>query len=74
LPLAEAYGDLITRSEIHRHIGFYHLVDDKNYDEALRYLRISLDLRRRHGDLPLRARRSLTYVVRTLMRDFRWRR
>ena len=42
LPLAGQHGDLITRSEIHRHIGFYHLVDEKNYDEALRYLRISL--------------------------------
>lgn len=50
LPLAEEHGDLITRSEIHRHIGFYHLVDEKDYDEALRYLRISLELRRQHGD------------------------
>jgi tetratricopeptide (TPR) repeat protein len=50
LPLAEEHGDLITRSEIHRHIGFYHLVDEKNYDEALRYLRISLEMRRQHGD------------------------
>ena len=40
----------ITRSEIHRHIGFYHLVDEKRYDEALRYLRISLELREQHGD------------------------
>ena len=50
LALAEKHGDLITRSEIHRHIGFYHLVDEENYDEALRQLRISLELRRRHGD------------------------
>lgn len=50
LPLAEEHGDLITRSEIHRHIGFYHLVEEKRYDEALRYLRISLELRVRHGD------------------------
>jgi tetratricopeptide (TPR) repeat protein len=50
LPLAEEHGDLITRSEIHRHIGFYHLVDEKRYDEALRHLRISLDLREEHGD------------------------
>ncbi|GIJ55377.1 tetratricopeptide repeat protein [Virgisporangium aurantiacum] len=50
LPLAEEHGDLITRSEIHRHIGFYHLVEEKRYDEALRYLRISLELRERHGD------------------------
>lgn len=26
------------------------IVDEKNYDEALRYLRISLEMRRRHGD------------------------
>src|SRR5690349_464578 len=32
LPLA---GDPLTRSEIHRHIGFYHLVEEKRYDEAL---------------------------------------
>jgi tetratricopeptide (TPR) repeat protein len=47
LPLAD---DLITRSEIHRHIGFYHLVEENNYEEALRHLRISLDLREEHGD------------------------
>lgn len=47
LPLAE---DLLTRSELHRHIGFYHLVDEKVYDEALRHLRISLELREKHGD------------------------
>jgi hypothetical protein len=50
LPLAEEHGDLLTCSELHRHIGFYHLVDRKVYDEALRHLRISLDLREKHGD------------------------
>jgi tetratricopeptide (TPR) repeat protein len=50
LALAEEHADLITRSEIHRHIGFYHLVEEKRYDEALRYLRISLELRERHSD------------------------
>jgi tetratricopeptide (TPR) repeat protein len=50
LPLAEEHGDLITRSEIHRHIGFFHLVEEKAYDEALRHLTISLSLREEHGD------------------------
>jgi tetratricopeptide (TPR) repeat protein len=29
IPALEAAGDLYTRSEIHRHLGFYHLVADK---------------------------------------------
>jgi len=47
LPLA---GDLITRSEIHRHIGFHLLVGEKSYGDALRHLQTSLDLREEHGD------------------------
>jgi hypothetical protein len=50
LPLAEEYADLMTRSEIHRHIGFYFLVEEKSYDDALRHLGISSTLREEHGD------------------------
>lgn len=53
LELAEgeaAKGDLYTRSEIHRHIGFYHLVADPQPIEAVRHLEVSLDLRRQVGD------------------------
>jgi tetratricopeptide (TPR) repeat protein len=53
LDLAEgeaAEGDLYTRSEIHRHIGFYHLVADPQPLEAVRHLEVSLDLRLQVGD------------------------
>ncbi len=43
-------GDLYTYSEIHRHVGFYFLVEDVRPDEAVRHLQISLDLRERLGD------------------------
>ena len=51
--LAEALeesGDLYGRSEIHRHIGFYYLVDDVRPREAVRQLGHSLALRERLGD------------------------
>lgn len=51
--LAEALeesGDLYGRSEIHRHIGFYYLVEDIRPREAARQLGHSLALRERLGD------------------------
>jgi tetratricopeptide (TPR) repeat protein len=51
--LAEAVedaGDLYGCSEIHRHIGFYYLVEDVRPLEAVRRLRSSLELRERLGD------------------------
>ena len=52
LALAEQHGDLITRSEAHRHVGFYHLVEEAEDDPAtaVKHLRTSLDLREQHGD------------------------
>jgi len=51
--LAEALeesGDLYGRSEIHRHIGFYYLVEDVRPREAVRQLGHSLALRERLED------------------------
>jgi tetratricopeptide (TPR) repeat protein len=51
--LAEAVadsGDLYGCSEIHRHIGFYYLVQDMRPGEAARRLGYSLELRERLGD------------------------
>jgi tetratricopeptide (TPR) repeat protein len=51
--LAEAVeesGDLYGRSEIHRHVGFYYLVEDVRPREAVRQLGHSLALRERLGD------------------------
>jgi len=51
--LAEAVeesGDLHGCSEIHRHIGFYYLVEDIRPREAVRRLAYSLALRERIGD------------------------
>jgi tetratricopeptide (TPR) repeat protein len=53
LALVEASGhaiDLYTQSEVHRHIGFYFLVEDVQPEEAVRHLQQSLDLRVRLGD------------------------
>jgi hypothetical protein len=52
LALAEQHGDLVTRSEAHRHVGFYHLVEAADDDPAIavEHLRTSLDLREQHGD------------------------
>jgi quercetin dioxygenase-like cupin family protein len=43
-------ADLYTRSEIHRHVGFYYLVEAGQPAEALRHLRVSLELREALGD------------------------
>ncbi|MGD0561101.1 MAG: hypothetical protein ABSA93_39780 [Streptosporangiaceae bacterium] len=51
--LAEAVedsGDLYACSEIHRHIGFYYLVEDVRPHEAVRRLQRSMDLRERLRD------------------------
>jgi tetratricopeptide (TPR) repeat protein len=51
--LAEAVGeagDLYACSEIHRHIGFYYLVEDVRPREAVRRLARSLELRELLGD------------------------
>jgi tetratricopeptide (TPR) repeat protein len=51
--LAEALeesGDLYGRSEIHRHVGFYYLVEDVRPREAVRQLGHSLALREKLGD------------------------
>ncbi|MGH9171359.1 MAG: hypothetical protein ACRD0Z_10880 [Acidimicrobiales bacterium] len=42
--------DLYTRSEVHRHVGFYYLVGDVQPTEAVRHLQISHDLRTKLGD------------------------
>ncbi|MEU4219840.1 tetratricopeptide repeat protein [Actinoplanes sp. NPDC026623] len=50
LDLAEAHGDLLLRSEVHRHVGFYYASSDLQSDKALEHLRISHDLRAELGD------------------------
>lgn len=50
IPALEAADDLYTRSEIHRHLGFYHLVEDKQAAIAVEHLQISLDLREEQGE------------------------
>ncbi len=53
LEIVEGLGDradLYTRSEVHRHIGFYFLVEEVRPDEALGHLQRSQDLRERLGD------------------------
>jgi tetratricopeptide (TPR) repeat protein len=46
----EESGDLYGRSEIHRHLGFYYLVEDVRPHEAVRQLGYSLALREKLGD------------------------
>jgi tetratricopeptide (TPR) repeat protein len=58
IPALEAAGDLYTRSEIHRHLGFYHLAADKQPAIAVQHLRISLDLCEQQGE-PRRVPSSL---------------
>lgn len=53
LELAEANDagtSLYLRSEVHRHVGFYFLVAGEQPTEAVRHLRLSLDLREQLGD------------------------
>jgi len=45
-----ANADLYLRSEVHRHVGFYFLVEDVQPTEAVRHLQMSLDLREELGD------------------------
>lgn len=44
------HASVIMRSEIHRHVGFYYLVEDSQPDKAVEHLRTSLDLRHQHDD------------------------
>ncbi|HEY5399063.1 MAG TPA: hypothetical protein VIL16_27145, partial [Trebonia sp.] len=46
----EESGDLYACSEIHRHLGFYYLIEDVRPAEAVRRLGYSLALRERLGD------------------------
>ena len=46
----DAKADLYLRSEVHRHVGFYFLVEGMQPGEAERHLQISLDLREELGD------------------------
>lgn len=50
IPALEKAGDLYTRSEIHRHLGFYHLVEDKQTAVAVEHLKISLELHEQQGE------------------------
>ena len=50
LDLAERHGDLLLRSEVHRHVGFYYAMSDLQSDKALEHLRISHELRAELGD------------------------
>jgi tetratricopeptide (TPR) repeat protein len=50
LTLAEQHAGPITRSEVHRHVGFYYLVADVQPDRALFHLQRSHELRAEHGD------------------------
>lgn len=49
LALAE-HADVITRSEIHRHVGFYYMIADPQPGPATEHLRASLELRHEHDD------------------------
>jgi tetratricopeptide (TPR) repeat protein len=46
----DADTGLYLRSEVHRHVGFYFLVADEQPAQAVRHLRLSLDLREELGD------------------------
>jgi tetratricopeptide (TPR) repeat protein len=50
LDLADRHGDLLLRSEVHRHVGFYYAMSDLQSDKALEHLRISHELRAELGD------------------------
>jgi tetratricopeptide (TPR) repeat protein len=50
IPALEVAGDLYTRSEIHRHLGFYHLVAEPLPATAAEHLRISLELREQQAE------------------------
>lgn len=50
LELAGPHADDITRSEVHRHVGFYYLVRDVQPEQAIEHLTISQELRDKHGD------------------------
>ncbi len=43
-------ADHYLRSEVHRHVGFYYLVEDVRPPEAVRHLQVSLELREELAD------------------------
>ena len=49
--ITEGRGSLYLRSEVHRHVGFYFLVEAGQPAEAVRHLQLSLDLREELGDV-----------------------
>jgi hypothetical protein len=51
MALADAHGNALTRSECHRHVGFYYVAETTEAEEGLRHLRTSLDLRHEWGDV-----------------------
>jgi tetratricopeptide (TPR) repeat protein len=57
-----AEEELYLRSEVHRHVGFYYLVEDVQPSEAVRHLQLSLDLREELGD-PRRIPSGLTALA-----------
>ena len=50
LALAEKHAGPLTRSEVHRHVGYFYLVSDVQPERALFHLRTSAELRDEHGD------------------------
>jgi tetratricopeptide (TPR) repeat protein len=46
----DEHADLLDRSEVHRHVGFFYLVKEVQPEKAVEHLRISLDLREAYGD------------------------
>jgi tetratricopeptide (TPR) repeat protein len=50
LTLAEEHAGPLTRSEVHRHVGFYYLVSDVQPERALMHLQKSFELRAEHAD------------------------
>jgi len=50
LALAEQHAGPLSRSEVHRHVGFFYLVSDVQPERALFHLRTSAELRDEHGD------------------------
>jgi tetratricopeptide (TPR) repeat protein len=50
LALADEHASALVRSECHRHVGFFYMMEDVQPDQGLRHLRISLELREQWGD------------------------
>ena len=50
MTMADEHGDDLTRSEIHRHVGFYYVTRDPQPMRAVEHLLTSFDLRVSYGD------------------------